>query len=148
MFNIINSTFTKILYNRLSFYSKKNYFLNLISKSWKNLKKRKINPNILYFLIISKLKIIFDIKKKKFKRRKSVFLKQMPFILNTKKRYKKSVKLFLIPFFLNKKKNFRFNFLLENCFLIFLNKNKKNVAIWYKKYIYLKVIENKRYFRY
>merc|ERR1711907_160518 len=122
MVNLFNSKICGLYINKLSFKKK----------------KKKLKPNILFFLILSKIRpivVLIKIKTKKQKNKSKV--KRIPKSLNFYNGYKKSVQLFLLPFFLDKKKNYRFNVLLENCFFVFLNKYKKNLAILRKKKLYL-----------
>lgn len=148
MINIYNSKIIDIFINNISLNNEKNRFIKKCSKSWYNLKKKKLKPNIFFFLIISKLRPIMNLIKIKNKKRRNSKIKRIPISLNFFKGYKKSIKLFLIPYFLNRKKNYKFNFLIENCFFIFLNKNKKNISLIRKKKLYFSFLKFRKFYRF
>jgi ribosomal protein S7 len=145
-----NSLFNSILFekfnNKLFLKGKKEKYLKYIFFCWKSLKKSKIKPKIFFFLILEKLKPIFFFSKKiqKRKKKKTVFYK--PFLLSTKQRYLTALKWLLLP--LKKKKIQKFNLELENCFLVFLNKKYKNLALFQKKKTYLIILKYKRFIKF
>lgn len=147
--NLIDSKLLNIYINRFSnFHNKKIKCMKFIFLSWKYLKLQKVNPNILIFLILSKLKVLFTVKKKKIKKRKKSRILYLPKTLNLYKGYSLGIKLFLLPYFLMRHYNFTFNFQIENCFHLFLDARRKNISIIRKKEIYFKFFKYKKYFRY
>jgi len=100
MINLFNSKVYNLFINKLSFKRKKSKFLKLILTSWFNLKKKKLKPNILFFLILSKIRpIIYLIKVKRKKQKNKGKVKRIPKTLNFYNGYRKSVQFFLLPFF-------------------------------------------------
>jgi hypothetical protein len=53
----------------------------------------------------------------------------------------------LLPLILNWKKRYKYNFLLENCFYVFIDQKRKNLGLKRKKSIYYLTLKNKKYFR-
>ena len=136
---IINSIFFEKLNNKLFIKGFKEKYLKIIYICWNFLKISKMKPRLLFFLILEKIKPIFFFQKKikKIKKKKKIVYK--PVLLSIKQRYIVSLKWFLLPL----KKKQSLNNLLVDCFLIFLNSNKKNLALLQKKKTYLIILKYK-----
>ena len=135
--------------NKLFTHGKKNYFLKLFYTSFKKLKYiYKLNPSIFLLWVLHKLRPFFNVVRfviKHKKKKKKITLK--PQRVN----YRQSCNLSSSWFLINmsfKYKYIKYNYLLERCFLCFLDKKQKNYALNKKKIIYTKIICYKRFFRY
>ena len=154
MYNcLLYSFFFKNLINKIRRYQKKS--LIFFFKGFYFLKFIRVKFNLFFFLILLKLKPIFNVyrikpqKKKKIKKiKKRVFFKPK-FIEKPFQSFKVSVTWFLIPFFLSFKQiNFLFSFhLFLNCFFFFLDFSKFNLALYKKKKVYFKCVYFKKFFR-